>query len=284
MMNNDIFPCIWFNQNGSEAAQFYTSVFKNSKIKTDTSMVVNIEIEGQKLMFLSVGPQFRPNQTFSLMVICNSYDEIDNYYNRLSENGKVMMEIDAYPWSERYAWVEDQYGISWQLYFSSEKIEQKFSPVMMFTGENAGKCREAIHFYTKIFPNANVDHITEYQDGQGEPKGNIAHAQFTINSYQMKAMDSSHDHKARFSEGTSMVVMTNNQEETDLYWNILTENGEESMCGWLKDQYGFSWQITPKRLIELTNTDNPEKNKKAFDAMLKMKKINIKDIEDAVNS
>ena len=283
-MNNDIFPCIWFNQNGSEAAKFYTSVFKNSKITVDTPMVINIEIEGQKLMFLSVGPQFRPNQTFSLMLMCDSHEEVENYYNRLSENGKVMMELDSYPWSEKHAWVEDQYGISWQLYFTSEKAKQKFSPVMMFTGNNAGKCREAINFYKDIFPNSKVEGIMNYPEGQGESTENIAHAQFIINDYTMMAMDSSHDHKVQFSEGTSMVVMTNDQTETDFYWNKLTESGEESMCGWLKDKYGFSWQITPKRLIELTNNDDSEKSKKAFDAMLKMKKIIIKDIEDAVNS
>ena len=284
MMNNDIFPCIWFNQNGSEAAQFYTSIFKNSKITVDSSMVINIEIEGQKLMFLSVGPQFRPNQSFSLMMMCDSHEEVEDYYQKLSAGGKIMMALDTYPWSEKYAWVEDLYGISWQLYYNAEKAEQKFSPVMMFTGNNAGKCREAIGFYTDIFPNSKVESIMDYPEGQGEAAGNIAHSQFLIGNYTMMAMDSSHDHKVQFSEGTSMVLMTNNQEETDFYWNKLTDGGEESMCGWLKDRYGFSWQITPKRLIELTNNGNPELNKKAFDAMLKMKKIIIKDIEDAINS
>lgn len=283
-MNKDIFPCIWFNQNGSEAAKFYTAVFRNSKITMDTSMVVNLEIEGQKLMFLSVGPQFRPNLTVSLMLMCDSKDEVEEYYQKLSENGKIMMEIDAYPWSEKYAWVEDQFGISWQLYYSKEKFNQKFSLVLMFTGKNNGKCREAIEYYTSIFPNSNIEGVMNYPDGQGEPSENIAHSQFQIDQYTMMAMDSSHQHNFNFSEGTSIVVMTNDQEETDFYWNRLTEEGEESMCGWLKDRYGFSWQITPKRLIELTNTDNPEKNKKAFDAMLKMKKIIIKDIEDAINS
>ena len=283
-MNNDIFPCIWFNQKGSEAAKFYTSVFKNSKITMDTSMVINIEIEGQKLMFLDADPQFKPNLTVSLMMMCDTQDEVEAYYQKLSENGKVMMELDSYPWSEKYAWVEDQYCISWQLYYSKEKFDQKFSPVLMFTGQNNGKCREALDYYTSIFPNSRVESIMDYPAGQGEPEGNIAHSQFIIDGYTLMAMDSSHQHNFNFSEGTSMVVMTDNQEETDFYWNKLTENGEESRCGWLKDKYGFSWQITPKRLIELTNTSDPANNKKAFDAMLKMNKIVIKDIQDAINS
>lgn len=280
-MNNNLFPCFWFNQNGAEAAEFYTSVFRNSKITVNTPMVINLEIEGQKLMLLNAGPQFKPNLCLSLMVTCNSKEEVESYYHRLSEKGKVMMELDAYPWSEKYAWVEDKYGISWQLYFNTEKPKQKISPVMMFTGKNAGKCKEALSYYTTIFPDSEIQGIMEYEEGQGDIAGNVAHSQFIINDYVMMAMDSSHDHKTNFTEGTSMTVMTKDQDETDYYWNEFTKEGEESMCGWLKDKYGFSWQIVPYRLIELTNTHEVEKNQNAFGAMLKMKKIIIKDIEDA---
>ena len=282
-MNNNIFPCLWFNQNGSEAAKFYTSVFRNTKITVDTPMVINIEIEGQKLMFLNGGPMFQPNLTLSLMMMCDSKEEAESYYQKLSEKGKVMMELDSYPWSESYAWVEDQYGISWQIYYTKE-YKQKFSPVMMFTGQNNGKCKEALNYYTTVFPNSNIESVMEYEEGQGDTAGNVAHSQFNINDYLMMAMDSSHGHKVNFTEGTSMTIMTKDQEETDYYWNEFTKEGQESMCGWLKDKYGFSWQIVPNRLIELTNTHEVEKAQKAFGAMMKMKKIIIKDIEDAYNS
>jgi predicted 3-demethylubiquinone-9 3-methyltransferase (glyoxalase superfamily) len=124
-MNNNIFPCFWFNQDGAEAAEFYTSVFRNCQITVNTPMVINIEIEGQKIMFLNAGPMFKPNVTLSLMVMCDSAEEVESYYHRLAEKGKVMMELDSYPWSEKYAWVQDQYGISWQLYFAAEKAKQK---------------------------------------------------------------------------------------------------------------------------------------------------------------
>ncbi len=247
-------------------------------------MVNNIEVEGQTLMFLNGGPMFRPNLTLSLMMMCQSREEAESYYKALSENGKVMMPLDSYPWSDCYAWVEDQYGISWQIYFTEEAYRQKFSPVMMFTGANNGKCKEAIDYYTNIFPDSTVGGIMEYTEGQGDTAGNVAHARFVINDYVMMAMDSSHDHKAQFSEGTSITIMTRDQEETDYYWNRLTAEGEESRCGWLKDKYGFSWQIVPHRLIELTNTHEVEKARKAFGAMMKMNKIIIRDIEDAYNS
>jgi len=282
-MNNNIFPCFWFNQNGEEAAKFYISIFQNSKITVETPMVINIEIEGQKLMFLNGGSMFQPNLTLSLMMMCDSKEEAESYYKRLSEKGKVMMELDSYPWSESYAWVEDQYGISWQIYYTKE-YKQKFSPVMMFTGQNNGKCKEALDYYTSVFPNSNIESVMEYEEGQGDTAGNVAHSQFNINNYLMMAMDSSHDHKVNFTEGTSMTIMTKDQEETDYYWNEFTKEGQESMCGWLKDKYGFSWQIVPNRLIELTNTHEVERAQKAFGAMMKMKKIIIKDIEDAYNS
>ena len=282
-MNNNIFPCFWFNQNGAEAAKFYTSIFQNSKITLDTPMVINIEIKGQKLMFLNGGPMFQPNLTLSLMMMCDSKEEAESYYQKLSEKGKVMMELDSYPWSESYAWVEDQYGISWQINYTKE-YQQKFSPVMMFTGQNNGKCKEALEYYTSVFPNSSIESVMEYQEGQGDTAGNVAHSQFVVNDYLMMAMDSSHDHQAQFTEGTSMTIMTRDQEETDYYWNEFTKEGQESMCGWLKDKYGFSWQIVPHRLIELTNTHEVERAQKAFAAMMKMKKIIIKDIEDAYNS
>ena len=246
-------------------------------------MVINIEIEGQKLMLLNAEPMFQPNLTLSLMMMCDSKEEAESYYQKLSENGKVMMELDSYPWSESYAWVEDQYGISWQIYYTKE-YKQKFSPVMMFTGQNNGKCKEALDYYPSVFPNSKIESVMEYQEGQGDTAGNVAHSQFNINNYLMMAMDSSHDHKVNFTEGTSMTIMTKDQEETDYYWNEFTKEGQESMCGWLKDKYGFSWQIVPNRLIELTNTHEVERAQKAFGAMMKMKKIIIKDIEDAYNS
>lgn len=282
-MNNTIFPCFWFNQNGAEAARFYTSIFQNSNITVDTPMVVNIEIDGQKLMFLNGGPMFRPNLTLSLMMMCDSKEEAESYYEKLSVNAKIMMELGSYPWSESYAWLEDQYGISWQIYYSTE-YKQKFSPVMMFTGANNGKCKEALGYYTAIFPDSSIQNIMEYHEGQGDTAGNVAHSQFIIDNYLMMAMDSSHDHKVNFTEGTSMTIMTKDQEETDYYWKEFTKEGQESMCGWLKDKYGFSWQIVPHRVIELTNTHEVEKAQKAFGAMMKMKKISIKDIEDAYNS
>ena len=99
-------------------------------------------------------------------------------------------------------------------------------------------------------------------------------------------MDNSHDHQFDFNEGISMVVMTDDQIQTDHLWNsLLLDGGRESMCGWLKDQFGVSWQIVPKRLLELMNDfDQPQKAQKVVEAMMGMQKIVIADLEHAYNS
>jgi predicted 3-demethylubiquinone-9 3-methyltransferase (glyoxalase superfamily) len=204
----------------------------------------------------------------------------------LSEGGMALMELDSYPWSKKYGWIKDKYGATWQLYFG-EMQDQKMVPTLMFMHKNNGKAMEAMEFYTSTFPESKIEGVLKYKDGgeNGENPENIQHAQFVINNYMLSCMDSSFDHKFDFNEGISLVTMTNDQKETDHLWNtLISGGGRKSMCGWLKDQYGVSWQIVPKRLIELMNDSNPEKSQKVVQAMLKMQKIVIADLEAAYNS
>jgi len=281
MINPNIFPCLWFNENGNEAASFYTSVFPNAIITTNTPVVINIELNGQKIMLLNAGPHFQLNPAISIMVMCETNEEVDTYYKKLSEGGKILMPLDAYPFSEKYAWVEDQYGVNWQLY-KGEKAEQKYVPTLMFINDNNGKCQEAMDYYINIFPNSKINTINYYPPEAHADAGNIVHAQFTINNYQLFAMDSAADYQFNFSEANSLVVMTADQEETDRYWEALVSNGgSESQCGWLKDRYGLSWQIVPHRLITLMNDPDHQKAQNVVEAMLKMRKIIISDLERA---
>ncbi|MCL1671225.1 VOC family protein [Elizabethkingia ursingii] len=284
-MNNDIFPCLWCNGDAKEAAEFYCQVF-GGKIAVDTPVVINIELFGQKLMLLNAGPQFEKNPSISFLINCASEEDVQHYWDMLSEGGMALMELDSYPWSKKYGWIKDKYGATWQLYFG-EMQDQKMVPTLMFMHKNNGKAMEAMEFYTSTFPNSKIEGVLKYKDGgeNGENPENVQHAQFVINNYMLSCMDSSFDHKFDFNEGISLVTMTNGQEETDHLWNtLISGGGRESMCGWLKDQYGVSWQIVPKRLIELMNDSNPEKSQKVVQAMLKMQKIVIADLEAAYNS
>ncbi|MDV3710308.1 hypothetical protein CMU41_00535 [Elizabethkingia anophelis] len=284
-MNNDIFPCLWCNGDAKELAEFYCQVF-GGKITVDTPVVINIELFGQKLMLLNAGPQFEKNPSISFLINCASEEDVQHYWDQLSEGGMVLMELDSYPWSKKYGWIKDKYGTTWQLYFG-EMQEQRLVPTFMFMHRNNGKAMEAMEFYTSTFPESKIEGVLKYKDGgeNGEDPENVQHAQFVINNYMLSCIDSSLDHKFDFNEGISLVIMTNDQKETDHLWNtLISGGGRESMCGWLKDQYGVSWQIVPKKLIELMNDTDPAKSQKVVQAMLKMQKIIIAHLEEAYNS
>ncbi|AKH94954.1 VOC family protein [Elizabethkingia anophelis] len=284
-MNNDIFPCLWCNGDAKESAEFYCQVF-GGKITVDTPVVINIELFGQKLMLLNAGPQFEKNPSISFLINCASEEDVQHYWDQLSEGGMVLMELDSYPWSKKYGWIKDKYGTTWQLYFG-EMQEQRLVPTLMFMHRNNGKAMEAMEFYTSTFPESKIEGVLKYKDGgeNGEDPENVQHAQFVINNYMLSCMDSSLDHKFDFNEGISLVIMTNDQKETDHLWNtLISGGGRESMCGWLKDQYDVSWQIVPKKLIELMNDTDPAKSQKVVQAMLKMQKIIIAHLEEAYNS
>jgi|AGTN01.2.fsa_nt_gi Uncharacterized protein conserved in bacteria len=281
-MNNSIYPCIWCDNNAREMADFYVSVFPETKITNENPFVVRLEMSGQKVMLLNGGDQFHPNPSISLMYLTTSESEVEGIYEKLSEGGSSLMPLDRYPFSPKYAWVEDVYGVSWQLYTGkAEDIIQKVVPTLMFVDKNNGKAQEAINFYTSLFPNSTHRGVLRYSGEEGETPGNIQHAEFTINDYLLMIMDSSYPHAFNFTEGVSLVVECDYQEEIDHYWSALTSNGgEESMCGWLKDKYGASWQIVPS-IIDTLMAD-PENGQKFMNALLKMRKLNIQELIDSI--
>lgn len=279
-MKNSIYPCLWFDGKAKEAAEFYCSVFKNSRITADTPMVVTFEISGNQFMGLNGGPQFTPNPSISFFVVCDTSGETEEAWEQLSEGGSVLMPLDKYEWSEKYGWVQDRFGVSWQLsYGKLEDVGQKITPSLMFTREYAGKAEEAIHFYTSLFRDSSVEGILKYSAKEGDVEGYVKHAQFRLNDQVFMAMDSSISHAFSFNEGISLVVTCETQEEIDHFWNSFTEEGEESRCGWLKDKYGVWWQIIPAALGELMS--DPEKGGRVGQALMQMKKLDIAILQQA---
>lgn len=275
-MHNKIHPCIWCNNNAKEMADYYCNTIPDTKIVGENAVVVMIDIEGQKLMLLNGGDRFQPNPAISLMGVFKNPEDVKTLWNELIKEGKALMELDEYPFSKKYGWLEDKFGVSWQLYTGEDGgAKEKYVPTLMFVGANNGKAKEAIEFYTKIFPNSKVQGIMEYPEGGDDEPGNVQHAQFDIDGYTLMCMDSSYDHKFNFTEGVSLVVNCKDQAEIDHYWNTLTAGGAESMCGWLKDKYGVSWQIVPENLGRLIQS------REAGEALMKMKKINIAELERA---
>lgn len=279
-MKNMIYPCLWFDGKAGEAAEFYCSVFENSAITSDNQLVVTFESSGQKFMCLNGGPEFTFNQSVSFFVVYESEKELDKAWQRLLENGSVMMPLDKYNWSSRYGWLIDKFGIGWQL--SSGKLKdfgQKITPVLMFTGKQNGKAGQAMNFYTSVFKNSKMLGIMKYTKADNEVEGNIMNAQFSLDEHRFMAMDSSLQHQFSFNEAISFVVDCETQEEIDYYWEKLTAGGEEVQCGWLKDKFGLSWQIVPVILQELMS--DPARSERVMKAFLQMKKFDIETLVKA---
>jgi predicted 3-demethylubiquinone-9 3-methyltransferase (glyoxalase superfamily) len=277
---------LWFDKEAKEAAAFYTSVFENSKIKDTTTLhntpsdsvdMVTIELSGQDFTLLSAGPLFKFNPSVSFLVACQTKDEVDALWEKLSVGGAALMELGEYPFSEKYGWTQDKYGLSWQVMFMGErKIKQKITPTLMFVREVCGKAEEAINFYASIFNNAKVGEILRYGRGEEPDKeGTVKHAAFTLLGQEFAAMDSARGHNFTFNEAISLMVHCDTQEEIDYYWGKLTADPKAEQCGWLKDTYGLSWQIVPSVMDEMFKEKDEKKIARVTEAFLKMKKFDI---------
>jgi predicted 3-demethylubiquinone-9 3-methyltransferase (glyoxalase superfamily) len=264
---------------------FYTSIFKDSKIISvsrikDTGPNLNqtvttgtFQLEGQQFSVLNGGPLFDFTPAVSFFVSCTTEEEIDNLWARLVENGKVLMPFDKYPFSGKYGWLQDKFGLSWQLNLAPDR--QKIAPTLMFANEQNGKAEEAIHFYSSLFQNSEILLLARYEAGEGGTIGTIKHASFTLAGQVFKAMDTGKPMPFNFTPAISLFVNCTTQQEVDYLWDNLIAPGEKGQCGWLKDKYGVSWQIIPTVLGELMNDPDPVKSKRVIQAMMKMEKMDI---------
>ena len=281
-MNNNIHPCLWYDGNAKAAADFYCSLFPHSKITADTPMVVTFELAGQKFMGLNGGPQFKFNPSISFFAISESDEEINELYKQLSDGGMVMMPLDKYPWSERFGFVQDKFGLAWQIMKTKySEVNQKITPCFLFTGKSYGRAEATVKFYAEVFPQSSISGIKLYEKDEGPNKaGTVMHSQFILDKKVFMAMDGGGEHAFAFNEAISFVVECKDQQEIDYYWDTLTANGgEESMCGWLKDKFGISWQIIPFNIGALMS--NPEKAGNVMQVIMQMKKLDMAALQAA---
>jgi predicted 3-demethylubiquinone-9 3-methyltransferase (glyoxalase superfamily) len=291
-MNRKIHTHVWFDTQAVEAATFYTNVFPNAEIEFrnvihDTPSgdcdIIGLRIEDSMFQFISAGPYRKPNPSISFTVSCESEEEIDALWAKLSEGGKVMMELMPYPFAKKYGWCEDKYGLSWQLSWSDMKPPQKVLTSFLFTQDKVGKVEEAINFWTSVFPASGVDFINRYGESAQAPDKPeyINYATFHLVNQTFSAMESAHDHKFSFDEGISLMVYCKDQEEIDKYWSALSAVPEAEQCGWLKDKYGVSWQIVPIQMDEMMNKGDEEAKRRVTKAFLKMRKFDLAELERA---
>jgi predicted 3-demethylubiquinone-9 3-methyltransferase (glyoxalase superfamily) len=291
-MVQKVTPHLWYDKEAVEAAEFYCSVLPDSKVTNVTTLpntpsgdtdVVAFVLCGQEFQAISAGPLFEFNPSISFLISCNTKGDVDEIWSKLSEGGEALMPLDSYPFSERYGWTTDKYGLSWQVMAAGDReVTQRIIPTLMYVGDKAGSAEEAMTFYASVFSNSKVGEIDRYAKGE-EPdrEGTVKHGAFTVGGYQLAAMDSALDHNFDFNEAISIMVYCKDQAEIDRYWDPLSAVPEAEQCGWLKDKFGLSWQIIPKQMGELLGASNRKKALAATNAMLKMKKIVIADLQKA---
>jgi predicted 3-demethylubiquinone-9 3-methyltransferase (glyoxalase superfamily) len=193
------------------------------------------------------------------------------------------MALGEYPFSQRYGWTQDQYGLSWQVMFMGDReVKQNITPTLMFVGDVCGKTEDAIRFYASVFPRSAVGNILRYGQGEEPDKpGTIKHAPFTLDGQEFAAMDSARADNFQFNEAISFIVHCDNQQEIDGYWGKLSAVPAAEQCGWLKDQFGLSWQITPRIMEEMLASGDQKKIARVTEAFLKMKKFDIETLKRA---
>ncbi len=308
---HSIIPHLWFDTQAKEAAVFYCSIFPDSKISHTSTLhntpsgdcdIVSFELSGQSFMAISAGPFFTFNPSISFFVNfdpsrdTNATDTLNAMWEKLSEGGTALMPLDAYPFSKRYGWIQDKYGISWQLILSDPDGEERpaIVPSFLFTGAVCGKAEEASDFYLSVFSrrshpspdetNARRGIIARYPEGMEPDKaGSIMYTDFMLDGQWFAAMDSAHEHNFAFNEAISFLVQCETQEGIDYFWNELSAVPEAEQCGWLKDRYGLSWQIAPAVMEDMMAHGTPEQIDRLTQAFLPMKKMDIGALKKAYN-
>lgn len=292
---------MWFDKEASQAAEFYTTVFPNSRITNSTTLhdtpsgdsnVVSFNLNGHDFMAISAGPYFTINPSISFILNFDpsqddqAEEHLKELWNKLLEGGLALMPLQEYTFGKLYGWVKDKFGVSWQLMLTNPEGEPRpfITPSLMFSGDNTNKAQEAIEFYVSVFKNSKQGIWARYtQDTGPAKKDSLMYADFMLEDQWFAAMDSAVEQEATFNEAVSLLINCDSQEEIDYYWSKLSSVPEAEQCGWLKDKFGVSWQVSPSVLGDMLGKGTPEQRDRVTQAFLKMKKITIAELEIAYN-
>jgi predicted 3-demethylubiquinone-9 3-methyltransferase (glyoxalase superfamily) len=289
-----IIPYLWYNRDAEEAARFYVSLFPNSRItnvmhtpaetpsgnEVGGVLAVNFELDGQLFSALNGGPTFALNPSISLVTYGDTVEEVDQLFARLAEGGSVLLPLQEYPFSERFGWVVDRYGLSWQIDLGNRP--QKVTPALLFTQAQDGRAEAAMNLYTGLFANSGIERIEYYgAEDEGRVPGTVKVATFRLNGQQFVAMDGGPGHTFTFNEAVSLMVTCETQQDVDRLWDALSAHPEAEQCGWLKDQFGVSWQIVPVAMMEMLSSGDPERTRRVMEAFMPMKKLDLETLQIA---
>lgn len=294
-----IVPNIWCNGNAEEAGAFYASVFENAQSEVESryptegllefqqplagqALTVTLTVSGTRFTLINAGGEFRPNPSISFMLnfdplLFDGSEELacaslDRLWAGLSDGGNVLMPLAAYPFSAHYGWVEDRFGVSWQLMLTDPAGSPRpfIMPAFLFCGRAQNRAHEAVDHYLGIFDDAELGSRVPYEMPSGPATvGAVLFSDFRIGEQWFVAMDAGVEMASDFDCGVSLEVDCVDQAEIDRLWDALSAVPEAEQCGWLADRFGVSWQIVPAHMGELMQRPG------AFERMLQMKKLVI---------
>ena len=293
-----ITPHLWFDTQAAEAATFYASLFPESQVVSRTplssgtdSELVAFTVWGQDFLAISAGPHFTINPSISFIVnvdpgrVDDAPALVERLWGALSEGGRVLMPLGEYPFSKRYGWVQDRYGVSWQLMLTDPAGEPR-PPILtslLFVGPAAGRAEEAGALYRDLFPGSRPGQLVLRPEDMGaEAAGTVLFSDFRLGDTWLTAMDSADPrHAFGFNEAVSLVVRCADQAEIDRYWAALSAVPEAEQCGWCKDRFGVSWQIVPDAMDRMMSQGTPEQLGRVVQAFMSMKKFDLAALEAA---
>lgn len=301
-----IIPNIWCNRNAEEAGEFYASAFENAGTEVEARypetglldfqqefagapLTVGVTISGTRFRLINAGDEFRPNPSISFMLnfdplLFDGSEErarasLDRLWERLSDGGTALMPLDAYPFSAHYGWVQDRYGVSWQLMLTDPAGDPRpfISPALLFDGGAQDRAAEAADFYVSLFADLPAGSAVGNRFPYGTPSGKagaeaLAFGEFRLGEQWFVGMDNGSGTDHGFSCGVSLEVDCADQAEIDRLWAALSAVPEAEACGWCTDRFGVSWQIVPQDLDRLMQRPD------AYAHLMGMKKIVIDEL------
>lgn len=293
MITQSIIPCIWFERDVETIAEWYVSVFPDSFVDYTTTFssspvgdttIVTVSLAGQFVQLLGGGTTEERNPSISYMVSLSTAEEVESLWSQLSEGADILIPLDTYDFSERYGWLKDRYGVSWQVMHDGGMDIQRVTPCLLFVNEAFGRAEVAMNDWVSVFPDSYVrtEHTVRYTEDDGAAlAGKVNYARFVLSGREFVVMDSNEPHDFSFQPTQSLVAFCETQEDIDAYWSQLSAVPEAEECGWLQDRYGVSWQIIPWEMEEMMSTGTQEQIERVVQACLPMKKLDLMTLREA---